>query len=80
MGGSKAPLACVWHEEWFYAAGSVPQNGVKALGFHVIKLEEIYNTDSCNFPCIQSLYERIFNATIQLATQIICMKCALHHD
>ena len=27
VSGSKVPLACVWHEERFYAAGSVPQNG-----------------------------------------------------
>ena len=31
MSGSKAPLACVWHEEQFYAAGPMPQNGVGDL-------------------------------------------------
>ena len=28
---SKALLACVWHEEWFYTAGPVPQNGASDL-------------------------------------------------
>ena len=27
----KAPLACVWNEEWFYAAGSVSPNSVGSL-------------------------------------------------
>ena len=31
MNGSKAPLGCVWHEERFYTAGSVPQNGAGDL-------------------------------------------------
>ena len=31
MGRSKAPLACVWHEERFYIAGSVLRNGVDDL-------------------------------------------------
>ena len=31
VSGSKAPLACVWHEERFYTAGSVPRNGAGDL-------------------------------------------------
>ena len=31
VSGSKAPLACVWHEEWFYTAGPMPQDGVGGL-------------------------------------------------
>ena len=31
VSGSKAPLACVWHEEQFYTAGPVPRNGVGDL-------------------------------------------------
>ena len=31
MSGSKAPLACVWHEERFYTAGPVPQNSAGDL-------------------------------------------------
>ena len=31
MRGSKAPLACVWHEERFYTAGPVPWNGASEL-------------------------------------------------
>ena len=28
---SKVPLACVWHEEWFYTAGPVPWNSAGGL-------------------------------------------------
>ena len=31
VSGSKVPLACVWHEERFYTAGLVPQNGAGDL-------------------------------------------------
>ena len=31
MNRLKAPLACVWHEEWFYTADPVPQNGADGL-------------------------------------------------
>ena len=31
MSGSKAPLACTWHEERFYTAGPVPRNGAEFL-------------------------------------------------
>ena len=31
VSGSKAPLACVWHEERFYTAGPVPRNSVGDL-------------------------------------------------
>ena len=31
MSGSKAPLTCVWHEEWFYTAGSVQWNDAGGL-------------------------------------------------
>ena len=31
VSGSKAPLACVWHEEGFYTAGCVQLNGVGGL-------------------------------------------------
>ena len=31
LSGSKAPLACVWHEEQFYTAGPVPRNSVGGL-------------------------------------------------
>ena len=31
MSGSKAPLACVWHEELFYTAGPMPQNSAGGL-------------------------------------------------
>ena len=31
VSGSKAPLACVWHEERFYTAGPVPRNGASDL-------------------------------------------------
>ena len=31
VSGSKAPLACVWHEEQFYTAGPVLRNGAGDL-------------------------------------------------
>ena len=31
MSRSKAPLACIWHEEQFYTAGPVPWNGAGDL-------------------------------------------------
>ena len=31
MSGSKAPLACAWHEERFYTAGPVLRNGAGFL-------------------------------------------------
>ena len=31
MSGSKAPLACAWHEERLYTAGPVPWNGAEFL-------------------------------------------------
>ena len=76
MSGSKAPLACVWHKERFFTAGSVPWNsaGGLALGFHAVKSEWIYHANSRNQPCVQNLYKRTFGATKQLATRIISMK------
>ena len=74
MSGSKAPLACVWHKEQFYTAGSVPwnsvgglANGKPALGFHAVKSERIYHADSRNQSCIRNLYKHTFGATNQLA-------------
>ena len=31
VSGSMAPLACVWHEEQFYTAGSMPEKDVDGL-------------------------------------------------
>ena len=52
--GSKASLACIWHEEQFYTAGPLLQNGTVglALGFHAVKLERIYHADLRSFPCV----------------------------
>ena len=64
---SRAAELCGWFSWW------------KALGFHAVKLERIYHTDSHNQPCVQNLYKCTIGATNQLATHIICMKHALHH-
>ena len=72
MSGSKVPLACAWHKEKFYTAGPMPNGGGSlADGKPWVSMPLI--------PCIQTLYKRIFNATNQLATGIICKKCTLHH-
>ena len=42
----------------------------KDLGFHAIKLEWIYHSNSHNSPCVRTLYKRTFDATNQLATCI----------
>ena len=74
MSGSKAPLACVWHEgERFYTAGFVPEqckcySWWKALGLHAVKLKQFHHADSHYLPCILTLYKHTFDTTDQLAT------------
>ena len=70
VSGSKAHLACVWHEERLYTANPMLEwyewcsSVMKSLGFHVIKPEWIYYANLCNFPCVQTLYKRTFYAII----------------
>ena len=80
------PLASVWHEGRFYSAGPVLRNGTgdfcsrwKALGFHAIKPKWVYHANSCNLPCIWTLYNLTFDVTNQSATSIIFTKGTLNH-
>ena len=66
VSGSKASLACVWHDgEWFYTASPVPKwrkwfSWWKALGFYAVKSEWIYHADLCKLP---TLYKCTFDTT-----------------
>ena len=89
VSGSKALIACVWHEERFYTAGLVPRNGVDDLadGKPWVSMPlnwnvRIYHSDSHNLSCVRTLYKRMFDTfdtTNQLATRIICTKHALNY-
>ena len=59
---------------------SVADGSLQFPLLHAIKPEQIYNADLRNLPCVPTLYKHTFDDTTnQLATHIICMKCALHH-
>ena len=42
---------------------------MEALGSHAAKSERIYHADSCNLPCIQTLYKLTFDLGMHLLCQ-----------
>ena len=76
VSGSKAPLACVWHEERFYTAGPVPRNGAGELAggkpwvSMPLNWNEFTILTRVTFLAF-GLYKRTCDATNQLATRVI---------
>ena len=86
VSGSKALLACIWHEEQFYTAGVVLRNGAGDLADGKPRVSmslnwnvRIYHSDLRNLSCVRTLHKHTFDATNQLATHIICTNCALNY-
>ena len=86
VSGSNAPLACVWDEERFYTAGSVPRNGASDLADEKPWISMPLNHNIFTIPtCITFLVVGLstnvpFNATNRSATRMICTLGTLNHD
>ena len=79
MGGSKVPLACIWHEERFHAAGPVLQNDVGVLADGKPWISMPLSRNGYTIPIHITFLECTLDATNQLATLIICTKHTLNH-